>query len=83
MMQNPANRDIFQHAGMKGGSSAFVLTKALYATDTEGNTTEMAYFFDGLWPITNMRLQQNMNQFELKVLTDATFRKLVVKELSE
>ncbi|MEM9936168.1 MAG: serine hydrolase [Bacteroidota bacterium] len=83
LMQNPANRAIFQHAGMKGGSSAFVLTKALYATDTDGNTTELAYFFDDLWPITNMRLQQNMNQFELKVLTDPSFRKLVGKELTE
>ncbi|MEM8896804.1 MAG: serine hydrolase [Bacteroidota bacterium] len=83
LMENPANRAIFQHAGMKGGSSAFILTKALYVTDTEGNTTEMAYFFDDLWPITNMRLQQNMNQFELKVLTDAAFRKLVGSELSK
>ena len=83
LMQNPANRGIFQHAGMKGGSSAFILTKSLYVTDTEGNTTEMAYFFDELWPITNMRLQQNMNQFELKVLTDPVFRKLVAMELSE
>ncbi|MEM6768709.1 MAG: serine hydrolase [Bacteroidota bacterium] len=83
LMQNPANRAIFQHAGMKGGSSAFVLTKALYATDTDGNTTELAYFFDDLWPITNMRLQQNMNQFELKVLTDPSFRKFIGKELSK
>jgi D-alanyl-D-alanine carboxypeptidase len=75
LMDNPANRTLFAHAGMKGGSTASVLTKALYATDKKGgNTTELAYFFDGLNFFENRQLQLNMNAFEWAILTDKTFR---------
>ena len=37
ILANPANRQWLAHAGMKGGSTAFVLTKGLYATDKNGN----------------------------------------------
>ena len=41
ILENPANREWLEHSGMKGGSTAFVLTKALYATDKKGNKTEL------------------------------------------
>jgi len=73
VMNNPANQSWLAHSGMKGGSTAFVLTKALYATDKKGNTTELAYFINDLSLIQNQRLQRSTNQFELKLLTDEEF----------
>lgn len=77
LMENPANQTWLTHAGMKGGSTLFVLTKALYATLKNGNRIELAYFFNDLTAEENGRLQRWMNAFELKVLTDEEFRKKI------
>ncbi len=74
LMRSPANQQWLKHAGMKGGSTAFVLTKASYATDKKGNKTEIAYFLFDLEINENFMLQQQMNGFELKILTDGGFR---------
>jgi len=74
IMEQPANRQWLKHSGMKGGTTAFVLTKALYATDVDGNTTEMAYFFNDLNLFEIMRLQLSLNDFELNVLNNSEFR---------
>lgn len=78
VMENPANKTWLIHAGMKGGSTIFVLTKALYATLKNGTKIEMAYFFNDLTGEENARLQKWMNDFDLKVLTDEKFRKQLV-----
>lgn len=81
LLENPANKKWLEHSGMKGGSTSFVLTKALYATDKKGNKTEMAYFFNDLGILENTRLQMSMNEFELKMLTNEEFRNKVEIEL--
>ncbi len=78
LMENAANKAWLSHAGMKGGSTIFVLTKALYATLKNGTEIEMAYFFNNLTGEENARLQKWMNDFEIKVLTDDNFRKQIV-----
>jgi len=83
LLENPANREWLEHSGMKGGSTAFVLTKALYATDKKGNKTEMAYFLNNLSVLQQTRLQMSMNKFELKILTNEEFREKVSQELGE
>lgn len=70
LMDNPANKQWLKHAGMKGGSTSWVLTKALYATTTTGETTELAYFFNNLTDEEFEKLAMNMNNFELAVLTN-------------
>lgn len=70
LMENPANKQWLKHAGMKGGSTLWVLTKALYATTTTGESIEMAYFFDNLTSKEFELLSQNMNSFELAILTN-------------
>ncbi|MCC3377724.1 D-alanyl-D-alanine carboxypeptidase, partial [Cohnella sp. REN36] len=45
IMENPANKQWLQHAGKKGGSTAYILTDAMYATTKEGTRTELAVFF--------------------------------------
>ena len=75
LMENPANKSWLVHAGMKGGSTMFVLTKALYATLKNGTKIEFAYFFNKLTQKQNTQLQGWMNDFELKILTDESFRK--------
>ena len=61
LMENPGNRALFSHAGMKGGSTIFVLTKALYASLKDGTKIEMAYFFNDLNGAENYKLQGWMN----------------------
>lgn len=75
LMENPRNQAWLRHAGRKGGSTAYVLTEAMYAADKEGNQTEMALFFKDLDPLDRMRLSAGLNAFTLNILTDAEFRK--------
>ncbi|HET6245910.1 MAG: serine hydrolase [Bacteroidetes bacterium] len=77
VLENPANKEWLEHSGTKGGSTAFALTKALYATDKKGNKTELAYFFNDLSLFENFRLQFSMNEFELHILTKNEFREKV------
>jgi D-alanyl-D-alanine carboxypeptidase len=81
IMENPANKIWLKHAGMKGGSTAWVLTKALYATTQKGERIEMAYFFNNLTINENDQLQGWMNNFELNVLSKAEFRKKIAEAL--
>ena len=81
VMNNPANQSWLKHSGTKGGSTAFVLTKALYATDKEGNTTELALFFNNLKVMENLQLQMGLNDFELSLLTQPEFVEKMIKEL--
>ncbi len=74
VMENAANKKMFMHAGMKGGSTAWVLTKALYATLPTGERIEMAYFFNNLTLAQQDQIQPLMNSFELNVLTNEAFR---------
>lgn len=79
MMQNPGNQKSLLHAGTKGGSSAYILTQALYATDKKSNKTEIAIFFNNLTPEENKKLQPHLNQFHTSVLYDAKFREELKK----
>jgi D-alanyl-D-alanine carboxypeptidase len=81
IMENPANKQWLVHAGSKGGSTAWVLTKAIYATTKKGKRIEMAYFFNNLTQQENEKLQSWMNNFELNVLSDADFRKTIGQNL--
>lgn len=82
LMENPANQQWIVHAGMKGGSTMFVLTKSLYATLKNGNRIELSYFFNDLEPSENIKIQKWMNGFELAVLANSGFQKKI-EALSE
>ncbi len=74
IMKNPSVNSQFYHMGMKGGSTLFVMTKALYATDKNGNKTELAYFFNDLTPDESQSIQTSMGEFERAVLGNKQFR---------
>ncbi len=78
LMENPANKQWLKHAGTKGGSTAWVLTKAIYATTKKGDKIEMAYFFNDLTQVENTMLQGWMNNFELAILSNPNFRKKMI-----
>ncbi len=82
LTENPTNKQWLLHAGTKGGSTAWVLTKALYATTKKNTRIEMAYFFNNLSGNENQMLQGWMNSFELSVLSNSNFRKKVVEVLN-
>ncbi len=81
IMENPSNQQWTEHAGMKGGSTMFVLTKTLYATLKTGERIELSCFLDGLKIDEVQKLSTMMNSFELKVLRDESFRREVEKAI--
>ena len=74
LMENPENQQWLKHAGMKGGSTAWVLTNVVYATKKDNTAIELAYFFNELTPAENKKLQKWSNAFLLKTLLDNDFR---------
>ncbi|MDX8362010.1 serine hydrolase [Cytobacillus sp. IB215316] len=74
LMENPANQQWLKHAGQKGGSTLYILTKALYATDKNGNQRALAIFFNQLNTYESIKLSSSLNEFELSVLRDSQFR---------
>lgn len=83
VMKNPNNREWLVHAGKKGGSTAFVLTMAMYAKDKDNNQTELAFFSNDLTSIEQEKLSRNLKNFQLKFLKDAEFRIRIKEELSK
>ena len=81
IMENPANKKWLKHAGGKGGSTAWILTKATYATTIDNKRIELAYFFNNLNPKDNDMLQGWMNDFELNIIAKPDFRKKVIEAL--
>jgi D-alanyl-D-alanine carboxypeptidase len=81
VMENPLNQEWLKHSGSKGGSTASLLTKALYATDKEGNEINLSYFLSDLTAFETVQLQMSMNAFELAVLQDEEFRMQIKKVL--
>ncbi|MFC4263865.1 serine hydrolase [Ferruginibacter yonginensis] len=75
IMENPRNQSWLQHAGAKGGSTTWVLTKAFYATTKKGVKIELAYFFNNLTLEENEKIEGWINSFELAVLSSDNFRK--------
>lgn len=73
-MESPAMQRMFTHLGMKGGSTMFVLTKAMYSTDKKGNRTEYALFINDLSPTEQQQVEGWLDMFELQLLINPTFR---------
>ncbi len=61
-------KEFYEHLGSKGGSTLFIMTKALYAKDKKGNRTEIVYFFNNLEPQERKKMTMSMNDFERAVL---------------
>jgi D-alanyl-D-alanine carboxypeptidase len=81
LMENPQNQEWLEHAGQKGGSTAFVLTNAMYAKDKKGGQTEFVLLADNLSLMEQRKLSRNLNGFQLKFLRDEEFRLKVKTEL--
>jgi len=77
IMENPLNRKIYKHFGLKNGSTAFVLTEAFYATMQNDDKYEAAYFFNELTPQENERLQGWLYDFRIGITQNDNFRKKI------
>lgn len=76
------NKEMFNHLGQKGGSTAFVLTDAFYATPKSGPKLACAFFFNDLSTTESALVNKNFGDFEASILTDADFRKKLAKTLT-
>ena len=66
---NPRNRDVYRHLGMKGGSTAFVLTNAFYAETNRGDRIAAAVFFNDLTPAEMETLRAQFNNVILRCIS--------------
>jgi D-alanyl-D-alanine carboxypeptidase len=73
VMENPNNQSFLKHAGMKGGSTSFVLTKCMYAYTTEGDYYEVVVFFNNIPFNKVMEMSKHLNDFELSILSEPEF----------
>ncbi|WP_061809534.1 serine hydrolase [Rossellomorea vietnamensis] len=74
LMESPINQEWLKHAGQKGGSTEFLVTNAAYATDKEGNSTEVALFTNELGAGESEKISGSLNSFMLNILRDEDFR---------
>ena len=82
-MAYAGNKQLFNHLGQKGGSTAFVLTDAFYAAPKKGSKLACAFFFNDLSTAENTLVNKNFGDFEASILTDADFRKNLAKALAK
>ncbi|MEE1946125.1 serine hydrolase [Pedobacter sp. KR3-3] len=80
-MAYSGNQAMFNHLGQKGGSTAFVLTDAFYASAKNGTKIACAFFFNNLDAKENAMVNKHFGDFEASILTDADFRKKLVTAL--
>jgi D-alanyl-D-alanine carboxypeptidase len=73
---NPKNHDIYNHLGMKGGSTAFILTNSLYAETKKGDKTSIALFFNNLTKTEAIRMEIGLNDFNIQCLGNKTFESI-------
>lgn len=76
-MENKAFQNVFKHYGVKGGSTAFVLTHVVYFTMKDGTRMELAVFFNNLTPAEEKQLEQWLDPFEAQLFFDPVFRSKV------
>lgn len=82
-MHYQVNKTQFNHAGGKGGSTAFVFTDTFYAVYKDGKQLACSIFFNDLTGGENVLLAKNIGAFKRFVLTNADFRQKLVEELAE
>lgn len=74
----PSFRDFLCYGGRKGGSTLFLLTNVLYATDLNGNQTEIVVMFNHLTETDSMRLMNTLIQFNIELIRSKDFRKRLI-----
>lgn len=80
-LENVRNKKHSTSFGIKGGSTAFIVTEALYATDASGNNSALAVFFNDLKDWEKVIIDWNLSRFELKIMFDEKFRNTIKEKL--
>lgn len=73
-MEAPGNQKFYKHFGIKGGSTAFVLTETFYATTQNGDRVEAAYFFNDLTENETGKLESWINDMRIGLTQSEKFR---------
>lgn len=80
-MESAGNQELFQHLGLKGGSTNYILNTALYAIDKKDDSTEIVLFINNIEQKDYEKLQGNMNEFLYGILTNSETRNKLVEEI--
>lgn len=76
-----SNHDRYVHLGAKGGSTAFILTEALYAENHKGDKVEIVFMADDLNFWQGILVRKNARSFESKLRDSEDYRLKVQREL--
>ncbi|MFD3449881.1 serine hydrolase [Microbacteriaceae bacterium 4G12] len=71
---NAHHKNRFRHVGQKNGYTPSVLTNAAYATDNDGNKTEIVFLANELNDTENEGLRKHLSDFTFKVFSTKTLR---------
>jgi D-alanyl-D-alanine carboxypeptidase len=72
-MENPSNKEFYEHYGSKGGSTGFVLTMSIYAKTRAGDKLELAIFFGNLTISEQQQLSNSIGEFRKLMFRNRTF----------
>ena len=72
-MENPSTKEFYEHYGLKGGSTGFVLTMSIYAKTRTGDKLELAIFFGNLTLSEQQQLSSSIGEFRKLMFRDLTF----------
>ena len=82
MQLNKDHHKQYAHIGSKGGSTRFILNNAKYAENLKGDKYELVLLFDDLNFFERIRLRNNLNSFESKLMSNTKYRDKVSDELN-
>src|SRR5699024_4130809 len=68
MEYNENNKKYYTHVGMKGGSTAFVITQALYAETKKGDKLEIVLLIDNLRMMQLLFIGKNLNSLFVSLI---------------
>src|SRR5699024_12585715 len=68
------NKKYYTHVGMKGSSTAFVITQALYAETKKGDKLEIVLLIDNLRMMQLLFIGKNLNSLFVSLINNEKFR---------
>lgn len=85
MMKSEEAIKYLQYGGSKGGSTAFVLTKALYAKDKQGHTTNIAFLINNITGkgLDGLYLQTGAQEFIWELIGDDKQRDALISQMNQ
>ncbi len=78
-MQGKKYRQVFRHAGQKNGYTPWSLSKAVYATDKQGNCTEIVFLANDVNEDDSAELRKHLLNLHFQILQSDKYKATIIK----